>query len=304
MSTTMIYDRIFLESEEGITPCVCWGDSRTWERTISGRERRPRSWGVIGRRLGVPHDQLMKDLENNADAIYWSTYKGKYMDEAVYLRWLRAANKGVTTIERVLEANHMVSACCYVFVWKNLNREVKNHAYISTTAELDEWIRKTRVFMEEMKHQNFDSYPVIDFGTGRLSKPLPVGTDLEKKVILKQGPYYLTELTGTTSRWDALPLDALEFSLQDAVALKSQLFGKVRLVDAKLKDAPYNAVLKFVSGPRAGFYVRKRTKGRLHLTSNAMSAQRYRNEAEAKKARQKIQPSSKKTGEIEVEILH
>lgn len=303
MSTTMIYDRIFLESKEGITPCVCWGDSRTWERTISGHERRPRSWGVLGRHLGVPRNQLMKNLESKADTIYWSTYKGKYMDEAVYLRWLKAANKGATTIERVLEANHMVSACCYVSVWKNLNREVKNHAYISTTAELDEWIRKTRVFMEEMKRQNFDSYPVIDFGIGRLSKPLPAGTDLEKKVILKRGSYYLTELTETTSRWDAVPLDALEFSLQDAAAIKTQFLGKVRMVDTRLKDAPYNAVLKFVSGPKAGFYVRKRTKGHLHLASNAMSAQRYRNEAEAERVRQRIQPAFTNAGELEVEIF-
>lgn len=303
MSYTIEYNRIFLKSGEGITPCVLDGSSNCYEPSYNGRMRRDRSWGCFLNMIGVTEEAILKAVQPWLGGYqeHWMK-NGKWVDDAGLIRWVRSGVQRAVTLEPLLEANQMAYVCCRVYTWtpETYTKDILS-VNCRTTAELDAWIRQAKKVIQDRKAAGETAYPVISDLPENLRKPRVNTPD---KAIVKKKGSYLVSHTDQETRWSRNAAEAEAIPWEDAEILLRQnlLLRKARLVDAARKEAPNNAVIQFKTGYRAGTYIARRSRSRIFTTSDVTSAIHYANEKAATDAMRKLQPAVEKIGELEVVI--
>lgn len=313
MSYTIEYNKQFIRSASGITPCWLAGDNNLTEFTFSGKERRVRSWSVFYNLLGVTEQDILDSIQGSLGnyAQHWKK-NGKWVDDSGLIRWIRNGCKNAASIEDILAVNRMGSVRCYVSVWdKELKSSRTLTEYVSTTEEFDRWIQSTKdLVMRERGYRH--CYPIVDFGTERLVHPHKATKEKPEQVVLQKGTgrnaYYLTAIESNNRHtWSRNIKDALVLGYEDAEKLKCDTFDswmrQARVVNANAKDAPYNAVIRFVDGNRAGCYVVKRTNGYIYTSLGAENAHHYRDQKTAEKALKKLQDAFQYIGNMAVVLL-
>lgn len=312
MSYTIEYAKQFIRSGNGITPCWLAGDNNVSEPTFKGRWRRAREWAVFLNLVGVTKEDILNAIQPSLGGYgeHWKNPNGKWVDDDGLIRWVKNGCKTAASIEDIISANHMSSIHCYVYVWKDLEHEILLNKWVSTTDEFDEWIDEVKELRKKRgSHNSF--YPVVDFGTEKIVHPAAEdGKRTAERVIMQRGSgnnvYYLTEHSKDRSSWSRNIKEALVLNCEDAKELQrsgSSWLRKAKLVNADAKDYPYNAVIRFVDGYRAGSYVEKRASRSLRTTPCKEYAHRYKDGKAAEQAMKKMQPAFLHVGTMAVEII-
>lgn len=304
MSYSIEYNRVFLKSGEGITPCVLSGSSNCHEQTSSGRWRRDRSWGIFHNMIGVTEADMLESVKPWLGG-YQEHWKkgGKWVDDAGLIRWVKSGVRGAVSLEALLETNRMSYVNCRVCTWTpGMYTQDIFSARCSTTEELDAWIREARDVIRKQKETGKDVYPVISELPEDLRRPRANTPSL---AIVKKGNSYLVSHTDKETRWcrNAEEAEVIPWEEAEALLRHSVLFRGARLVDVARKKEPNNAVIRFKTGPYAGSYIRSRSRTRIHMSHGVEGAAHYANEKVATVAMRKIQTVVTRYGELEVVIL-
>ena len=115
MSYSIEYNRQFIKTENGYTPCWLVGDNNVTEG-FGRNERRVRNWSVFMNLLDVTEDELVekaKELFNSYDQHWkrgstWVSNKG-------LISWVKSGCKKAATVEDILSVNPYMSRIhCYL----------------------------------------------------------------------------------------------------------------------------------------------------------------------------------------------
>lgn len=292
MSYSIEYDRQFIKSELGITPCALFGSNNVWEG--SGRsQRRARSWQVFLKKLGTTEQELIDAVSDSLGGSqeHWRK-NGKWVDDEGLLRWIHNGCMSAASIEDILQVNHLKSISCHLSVWPkdgwNDRSELK--ASVSTTEEFDAWVNEARDKIAEYKASGDTKavFPIIQLAYDTpILHPSTKKLDPHARVLLKHPSYgYIKSIIshpfgGDSCSYTPRPSEAQEFSAEAAdVLMRLHQLSKVKMVSAKVKETYMPSVVQFSNGT----FIYKKTAAKLYFTTSLSSAKVYANEAAAERA--------------------
>lgn len=307
MGYTIEYKRQFIKSLEGITPCWLAGCNNVYEVAAKGRERREREWTCFHGLVGVKKEDILEAVQPSLGGYdeHWMR-GGKWVDDKGLLRWIETGCKSAASIEDILTANpHLSDIHCYVSVWDK-SRPHRNELdyYISSTGELDRWIRMYRALHSKLAGTGCSIFPAIDMGSERDFRQPRFSKNPDEEYVLKYQGMYLTGVTENSASWIKDIKQAATFTMDEINEMRKKdwCVRSAQAVKAKSIDHPYNAVIMIATGPHAGNYVYQCTRSRLRLSYTAECARHYPTESAAKKAMAKMQDSYGKQGTFVVKI--
>lgn len=309
MSYCIEYNRQFIKSNEGITPCVLRGDNNVYESSAQNAKR-VRSWYCYKGMVGVTEQEMLDDAQPflNRYNQHWKK-NGKYVDDDGLIRWIKIGVKHAAPIEDILALNHMRSVHCSVSVYPrgSYDKSVQLDTRCSSTDEFDIWVRAVKFLQQEALKTGESIYPIVNFYIENLLHPVCCYAEHPQKVIFKHKGSYLCSYDDDGAQFNANVKMALEFSFDDAIKIKNHSrlswIQKSQLINADIKNYPYNAVIRFCDGVRAGQYLLSRTKRTIRLSPDIKHAKKYKNMETAKRALAQVQPAVKHIGTLEaVEI--
>lgn len=304
MSYSIMYNWQFLKSEEGLTPVVLMGDNNVTTSVWMGNhwgERCARDWSCLFNFIGVNEDEFMAAIQNMTGKSYQEHWmrNGKWVDDKSLVNWAKNACKNAATIEEVKEENWNVTIQACLAVWENYNRSTMLVEYIKDTKSLDTWIRKAKVIVAEQKAAGHSVYPIIKYDNEKLTRHSAKTVHKPAFVVVKSAHGYLVGVEEervregiASSYWNRSIKKALVLSYDVAADFKKQYqHGNVRLIDAKAKDAPYDAVIRAV--PRSGngtccYYVSSVSGTTTRFVSTITGAKRYRDMRSAETSAAKL----------------
>lgn len=290
MSYDIEYNRLFLKSGEGITPCVLMGSNNVTE-LHRGHERRARSWSVF---LNMPGntEKDMLDAVSSWLGGYGEHWKrnGKWVDDKGLINWIKSGCRNAMTLEDFLTVNPGVgSVSCYVSVWTNLENKICDMRTVRTSDEFDEWIRlvKSRI---STKAANEHLYPVVDLALETFNKggtkPDPSG-----KVIAKYKKRYLS--ANCTTKPNCWTTDITQAKIFDSAAECREFlkdFPCAKIVSGRnLEKNPYDTVIE--TGTDASdivSYISRVNSHSINMTMSLEYAKKYPNLKAAGKTIDKI----------------
>lgn len=299
MSYSIMYDRQFIKSSQGITPCVLAGDNNVW--TGSGKyERRARDWSVIGNQLAMSEKELLALAESWTGGQYQEHWmqNGKWVDDAGLMRWMKNGIKNAATIEEIISVNRFHSINCFLSVWTKEDHKIELDVYAKDNTEFDAWIEQANSRIAELKSQKNSVFPVVriksEFSNNKLQHPKPADAITPETVILKRGQLYLESFERNkdgkirTASWSHYIKEALELPYNEAIAYMKEGFEwgnkTVKIVDAATKQLPYNAVIKIIGESYNGHFVRKITARKISFSTTPDGAMHYRDKKAADRA--------------------
>lgn len=302
MSYTIEYDRQFIRSERGITPCWLAGESNVTEFGRKGRERRSREWMPFLSMIGKTESELAAAVADWTGTELWKK-KGKWMSADDVRKWMRSGCKTAATVEEILHRNsHRITALVGRVAYRQEDGSYIHDKMtaIRTTQDMDAWIDYVRDREEYHAKHGEKVFAVIDFGTENLlhTSGSEKTLDDDKLVLLAKGigssRRYAYEIDERSVTYGPDPKKALAMPVSEANALRraegsSSWIRTATLVDADIQNDPYNAVILFVDGSNMGYYVYQRTGGTFRGTKSLKNAKRYRNYKAAEKAMEKLQ---------------
>lgn len=301
MSYSILYDRVFIRSNCGISPCILSGDNNVWEG-YGNRQRRSRSWGIYGNRLGISGDDLREYIKPYLKGYneHWVS-NGKWVTDAGLIRWIESGIKHTVTVEDLIQANPELGyggIHCYVSVWSKSpgvtyhdTQKMELSAYIKTTEDLDTWINQVNKFIAERPAPEYACFPIIDFGTDkRLIKRFGLSLDSGGKALIKRGKMYFQEKTpgiygGATYTFTADIRNATVMSYNEAQSLLKELSAcssksRPTIVSAKVKANYDPHIVQFSNGR----YLYKVSASKLYTCVNKSAAKVYPTYKTAEKA--------------------
>lgn len=310
MSYTIEYDRQFIRSNAGFTPLWLAGDNNVY---VSQRKR-AREWCVFGNLLGVSEQELVAFIEPMLGGYnqHWMR-SGKWVTDDGLKRWIRNGCKSSATIEELFAANHMTVMRCYLHVYPRKDAthdgftcEQHLKAEVRSTEDFDRWIADAKVAIPGFKAKGADVYPCVDIYSEKLTHP-GKPTDAERVLVKCKGAYLVEPPTPSGSSWSRDIRKAWVFTREDVERIKAEAgpYGRIseaKLIDASAKDRPFNAVIRFVDGPRAGMYVQQFTGRRARLTRSIEYAYHYPDAKAAERAMKTAQPKFLHSGKLETII--
>lgn len=305
MSYTIEYDKQFLRSERGITPCWNAGDNNVTQY-IRGREIRSREWCIFHNLFGTTEEALLASIQPSLGGYneHWMK-NGKWVTDEMLIRWIKNGCKNAASIEDVLSANHIRSVRAYAYVYERetLNHELHCDRYISTTEELDAWIDEVRSYKDTTEGKYI--YPVIElcFPYDKLVHPAPKSEKTPESVVIKAPRYgYLVEVTERGSSWnkDIKHAKVCAYAEAESILASNYMHG-AKMVNAEpLLKNPYNAVIKN-SGKEE--YVQQISSKRIWFTARPESAKHYPNLKAAQQALERLAKKwSKATEYVAAEV--
>lgn len=284
MSYTIEYDRQFIISDKGYTPCWNAGDNNVTQYR-NGREVRSRDWSVFYNLLGVTEQDILNAVKHSLRGYneHWRK-GGKWITDDGLIRWIKNGCKNAATIEDILTANRLRSVECYLSVWDKDYKNIRAlDTYVSTTEQLDKWIEAVQEYKAEnsMKH----IYPVINLYNPYEKMVHPSAKDKKKpeQVLIKSKWGYVYEITsnGTGTRDTPDITQAKIFPFAEAEEFVNKYWG-MKIIDASpLLSNPYNAVLKHKDGET---YIKKVSSRHVWFTDSPAVAHHYPNVKAAEKS--------------------
>jgi len=298
------YNRVFLKSGEGITPCILSGSNNCYETSFNGHMRRERSWSCFQNMIGVSEETILETVKTWMGGYqeHWMK-NGKWVDDAGLIRWVKTGIRSAVSLESLLSANRMPYARFIVYTCtpEVYAKEILS-AKCHTTAELDTWIREAKEVIQKRREAGRTAFPGLSGLPENLRKPR---VNTPTTAIVKKRNRYLVSHTDCQTCWSQNITKAETILWEEAEGLlvqNAQLHG-ARLVDAARKSAPNNAVIRFKTGLYAGRYISGRSRSRIYLSGSSDGATRYADEKAANAAVKKLQPAVVKYGELEVKII-
>jgi len=310
MSYTIEYDRQFIRSGFGYTPLWLAGDNNVY---VTDRKR-SRSWHVFGNQLGVSKQALLTYIEpmlNEYDQ-HWKK-NGKWVTNAGLKRWIENGCKSSATIEEVLNANHLRFLRCSLRVYPKRDEthdgftseeQLKEDVY--TTEDFDRWIADVKAVTPGLKAEGASVYPCVGIYTEKINHPNKKIT-AERVLIKSKSEFLIEPPTSSGSSWSSDVRKAWVFTREEAELLQSSLnpyscVAQAKLVDAAVKDKPFDAVIQFADGPHESTYVQKFTNKCARLCRNICHAHHYPDAKAAARAIKTAQPRFPRSGTMEVVI--
>lgn len=302
MSYTICYDRRFIRSGLGITPLWLAGSNNcTFVRYDSrGRryEVRERDWAPMFGAAGVSEEALMREANTFVPSTYGEHFRrdGKWVDDAAFLHFVENGIKNAITIEEFLKAIGVKSMDCYVSIWGKSTPEKgymdANHselkACVSTTQELDEWIKKARqrkdaAAKDESVFLCFDPHSREPVRIGRV-------TQVEGPVIVRYGRNcYISKATADSVSFTGDPNEAAMFaSVDEALAKLPDWYTRDKrlcFVSAAnvLKKQDWTWGVRVASGYHQGRLVRERTPRSVRFAYDDRTIRRFPTQHSAQK---------------------
>lgn len=305
MSYTIEYRRLFLKSSEGYTPCWLAGESNVWEG-YGRSQRRARSWSCFHNLVGVSREEIMRDAQSSLGSDEHWMKNGKWVNDKGLIAWVENGCKKAVTVEEFLKENpNMSDIHCYVSVWQNLMNHRELEFYVSSSYELDRWIREYRVLRQLLINDRCSIYPVIDLGPETVKFPNKTSTT-QGDVLLKRKNQYVCDADESSVSWTSDAHKAKVFSWEEAGKLTrvNHFLRNVRAINADIKIQPFNAVIRFSDGIYAGRYIFERCKNRLRVCCSVENALRYPNEREAQKVVKALAEKYSGKGTLSVETIN
>ena len=301
MSYTICFDKQFIKSNRGITPCWLAGDNNVTRPTYKGREAVARDWCVFHNMIGTTEEALISHIQPFLHGYeqHWKQ-NGKWVDDAALIRWLKNGCKNAAFIEDILAANRLKCVRVYASIWYPETETCKYFdchkteldKRVSTTEELDGWIDE---FNARKKNKNYEAiFPVIDFGENKLIHPITKTPDPEKRYVMKRGNHYIYDISDTSVSYDTDPRKAKVVTKEeyDVLCASNPFFNphfekQPKLVDASIREDPFNAVIR-VNDRCWTYYIVSVAKGIIRTTENVKCAKKYRNAKAAEFAMNRI----------------
>lgn len=309
MSYTIEYNRQFIRSTAGITPAWLAGESNLWESSAKN-SRRCRDWSVFYNLLAVTQEEILAAVQPSLgyDSQHWMK-NGKWVDDKKLLHWIKLGCKRAASIEKILLENRdkISSVRCYLSIWEGNRHRQDLYRYVKSTEEFDSWLESAKEEITVIRAKGNLAFPIVDFGTENLRHPSMAERTPDSKVLFRHGKSYLVEPpSADRSSWNVDVRKAHTFLYEEAIKIKKEhrygWIAEARLVSATVKDNPFNAVLRVKNGIYGGRYVLRRTRGKLHFTTNQKGAKHYATAAEAERAKRRIEEAYSTSG-ITLEIV-
>lgn len=303
MSYTIEFNRQFIKSSLGITPCWLAGDNNVTSG-YGRRERVHRSWNVFRNLIGVTEQDIIDRVTPSLNGYqeHWKR-NGKFLDDAGLLRWIHNGCKNAASIEAIRELNNLRGIPCHLSVWSrdSMNCRKELCETIKDTASFDDWIVRARERIDFYKSEGEHcAYPEISFIFENLQHPVMNPKIQLRNVILKYRDKYLCAYTEDSTSWSSDACKALEFTYDDAVHFRelhtSITVRNARMISASIKDFPYDAVIRIDDGAYDGRYIRKRKKGSVEMVYDIRYAKHYKNVSEAKRVAEKLKSLYERVG--------
>lgn len=306
MGYQILYDWQFIRSEEGITPVVLMGSSNVTQPHYSEKlernvKRRERSWGCMFSHIGVTENEFMDFIRNCTGQQYQEHWmcKGKWVDDAGIIRWAKNAVNGAARVEDILLLNRpqflTIECRLAILTWSSdacdFGLKYLLEKRVSTTSELDDWIRQMRPVMAQYKSQSMDAFPIIQFSKEKLVK----AKALPDTIVLKQkNGVYVSDITIHDGEVDSVsytndPKKSRVFSKEEYLGIlgncKCSILSRTRPVSGLLQQYPYNAIV-MVTVKRNGekLYVSEKKRGSFRVSSDVRHAVKFKDLAAAKAA--------------------
>lgn len=310
MSYCIEYNRQFIKSKEGITPVWLSGDNNVTESTYAGgrrTERRARDWSCFNNMLGVTEADMLACVQSWTGKAYEEHWKrnGKWVDDKALVSWVKSGCKHAATLEEIFAVNPgMMSIRVCVDMWTpEYEKKIALNELVRSTAEFDDWIRRARIAAQgHCVSKGNSAYFVVSFDRENLVHPNTAARKPAERVLLKRGSTYCVDVVENRSTWSEDIRNAAVLDYDAALELQRTNYtvSKARLVNAKCLEKPYDAVIRFASGSRSGYYIRKCNSRSISLATEAKYAYHYPTRKDAEKAVAKMQPKYAKYGTLEV----
>ncbi|MBR2894112.1 MAG: hypothetical protein IKC03_00450 [Oscillospiraceae bacterium] len=281
MSYVIEYDRLFIQSGEGFTPCWLSGENNVWVPTYKTRysQRRARSWCLFYNLLGVTENEIVAAVQPSLgqDNQHWKK-NGKWLNDASLLRWIHNGCMKASTIEDILRLNQWQSLYCYLREYGQRDRLPQ---HVKTTAEFDEWICAARNYLQS----NSSCRPVIELGDEPL-RHVPADRRADDPVVVKRDRMYLTKIEPNGYTFSIRLEDALVMRRQDAEKFLISHHISAQLLPEYVKL--YNFTVHVKSGIYADRYVQKCGRRNIYFCKELMYAYRYATEQSAKAVQDRL----------------
>lgn len=308
MGYGIMYNSVFIKSNEGITPVVLYGESNVYDVVTHGqRARRFRSWSCFQGLIGSSVDELMKTaaflVEKNPCQEHWKA-NGKWVDDAGIVQWIQNGVKRAATLENILNHNGHPNVTCFVSCWDNGNYYRREMYIISTTEELDAWIHCAREVMQDAEQNRYSAQPVIEFLTENVKKPRAIRPDENKIVLIKKNGVYLSKINNDSLMWDRRIKNAMNFTQKQAMEIIAKYLqtGMAILVDAKNQRYPYDTIIAVRDTLGGISYVVAASVCAVKTSDSIENAKRYRDKTAAEEALKRVSyvlKHNKLTGEVQ-----
>lgn len=164
MSHVIEYDRQFIKSDEGFTPVWLAGESNVTE-LHKGKTRLARDWSLFHNFLGMSETEMVDAVTPLTGGYneHW-TRKGKWVDDAGLIRWIRSGCAKAATIEEIMEANKGTCVSCHLTVWENEMKTRVTRIYVDFDEEnetAEQWVKRVIDRVKEFREKTPDEafYP-------------------------------------------------------------------------------------------------------------------------------------------------
>lgn len=303
MSYDILYDTQFIKTSQGITPAILSGPSNVWEPgNVLGRrtERRARDWALYGNMLCATGEELIDKIESCTGGPYqehWMSH-GKWVDDEGIRRWVRNAIKNAATVEEILAVNpYMGSVTARLTVWPGAEgvwSHEEMRRYVKTTDDLETWMTDVRLRTREILEEDAKAkiYPSVEFAhpTEKLIHPKKDGKKPQTVIFRLKGRRYLAKVEddGKGLYYTNDVHQAMQLPYEEALALQKRCSWGLReatLVNAKVADAPFNAVIKLADGR----YVAAFSGNKASLSYSQKGAKKYRDVKAAEQALKRLE---------------
>ena len=196
MSYDIMYNTQFIKTAHGITPCILSGCNNVTEckRDASGRpyERRERNWSVFGNMLDVSAKELTEYAQSFVGGAYQEHWmqNGKWIDDAALMRWVKHNTQTAAALDDIMAENNLGSVRCYISAWQNGDNVILLNKNVHSSLELDDWLFDAIKVCADVKAQNGDAFPKIDF----YKEDIHFSGKPEKAIIREYDGYYVSEI--------------------------------------------------------------------------------------------------------------
>lgn len=224
MSYEIVYNKQFIKIDDKIIPLVLYGSNNCYTTSISGRDRRERSWNPMyyGRNIMIANteEEIMNRINSFCGGQYEEhfVYNNKWVNDAGLIRFFKNGIKNAKTIEELIEQYLISGLSGHLSVWNKLHNETENRTWISSSEDLRTFltIAQTRLDNKTDDEEIYIclEYLVEKFEPRNKKHRTPKERLTNYYAIKVNGIGYLTKLTSRRIRYCSLCSSTKQFKTE------------------------------------------------------------------------------------------